>query len=53
MVHKLDTKAALKHLEADLKNGLSTAEAKKRLEKYGGNELEPQKEKSLFESIME
>jgi magnesium-transporting ATPase (P-type) len=39
---------ALKQLGVDAKSGLSDAEAKKRLEKYGANAL-PEKKVSAFE----
>lgn len=53
MVHKLSVDAALKHLQADQSKGLTSSEAANRLKKHGSNELDPESEKSLFESIME
>ena len=44
---------AVKSLQTDLKKGLTSAEAAKRLEKYGPNELEAEEDKSLWESIVE
>lgn len=40
-------------LEVDLKNGLSQAEAKKRLEEHGHNQLEGGKEKSILSMVFE
>ena len=51
--HKLSIADAVKNLNTDLKQGLTTAEAAKRLEKYGPNELAAEDEKSLWESIVE
>ena len=44
---------AEKHFETDLHKGLTSAEAKKRLDKHGSNELEKEEDKSLWERIME
>jgi len=44
---------AAKHLNTDLKKGLTSAEAEKRLEKFGPNELDAEEDKSLWESIVE
>ena len=52
-VHKMSVTDAIKHLQTDLKKGLTSAEAEKRLEKYGPNELEAEEDKSLWESILE
>lgn len=51
-VHTLSVEEALKHLKAD-KKGLTTAEAAKRLETYGPNELESEPEKSIWARIAE
>ena len=51
--HKLSVADAVKHFQTDLKKGLTSAEAAKRLEKYGPNELEAEEDKSLWESIVE
>lgn len=52
-VHKLTVAQAVKELNTDLEKGLSSAEAAKRLEKYGPNELEAEPEKTLWERIAE
>lgn len=43
----------LKDLQTTLEQGLSSAEAKKRLEKYGENQLAEEEGKSLWELIVE
>ncbi len=40
-------------LETDIKSGLTPAEVKKRLEKYGRNELKEEKKKSIFVKFLE
>ena len=44
---------AISHYKTDLKKGLSTAEAEKRLAEHGPNELDAEEEKSLWERIVE
>ena len=51
--HKMSVADAVKHFQTDLKKGLTSAEAAKRLEKHGPNELEAEEDKSLWESIVE
>ncbi|MBK5284836.1 MAG: metal-transporting ATPase, partial [Bacteroidia bacterium] len=48
---KYDVDATLKKLGVTLATGLSSAEAKSRIEKYGANEI-PEKEESLFKRII-
>lgn len=43
-----DEKYIQKELNTDIKNGITTEEAKKRLDKYGKNELEERKKESLI-----
>lgn len=43
----------LKDLQTTLEQGISSAEAKKRLEKYGENQLAEEEGKSLWELIVE
>lgn len=50
--HKLSDKEVLAKLESSLK-GLTEAQASKRIEQYGTNELEAEEEKSLWEKIKE
>ena len=52
-VHRMQVDEAVKHLKTDLDKGLTEAEAKKRLEEYGANELDKEEEKSLLARIME
>ena len=52
-VHRMEVNEAVKHLKTDLDKGLTEAEAKKRLEEYGANELDKEEEKSLLARIME
>lgn len=52
-IHKMNIADAAKSLNTDLKKGLTSAEAEKRLEKYGPNELDAEEDKSLWESIVE
>ncbi|WP_415277494.1 cation-translocating P-type ATPase, partial [Clostridium perfringens] len=42
----------LKELDVDEKNGLSSTEALRRLEKYGKNKLETKKKKTLFKQFL-
>lgn len=51
--HKQSIEEVVKAQKTDLKKGLTSAEAKARLEKYGPNELTAEPEKSLWESIAE
>ena len=43
----------MKTLKANLKSGLTSAEATKRLQEHGPNELDAEEEKSLWERIVE
>ena len=47
---KLNIEETLKELKSNKEKGLSEEEAKKRLDKFGGNEL-PEKEETLFHRI--
>jgi Ca2+-transporting ATPase len=51
--HDLPVKAVSEQLNGDTKNGLSSAEAKKRLKRDGKNELQEKKKKSLFRKFLE
>ncbi len=51
--HALSIEAAAEKLSVDVHNGLTTAEAKKRLETYGHNELEEKKPPTFFERLWE
>ncbi|HOU13424.1 MAG TPA: cation-translocating P-type ATPase [Anaerolineae bacterium] len=51
--HALSIEAAAEKLGADTRSGLTTAEAKKRLETYGYNELEEKKPPTFFERLWE
>jgi Ca2+-transporting ATPase len=51
--HALSIEAAAGKLGVDTRNGLTTAEAKKRLETYGYNELEEKKPPTFFERLWE
>lgn len=51
--YNLDTEDAIKKLETSEKSGLSSEEASRRLEKYGRNELEKGKKKSLASKFIE
>ena len=53
VLHKLSVDDAVKHLKTDIKKGLTTAEAEKRLAEYGQNELDAEEDKSLWERIAE
>jgi len=50
--HALDAEAVLKHLEVQAK-GLTTAEAKKRLEHYGPNQLQEAPRPSFLQTLWE
>jgi magnesium-transporting ATPase (P-type) len=50
--HKLSSKEVLAKLQSS-EEGLTNAQAEKRLEEYGPNELEAEEEKSLWEKIKE
>ena len=52
-VHKMTVDKAVSHLNTNLKTGLTSDEAAKRLEKYGPNELDAEDEKTLWEQIVE
>ena len=52
-VHKQSVDQTLAHFKTSLKDGLTSAEAKKRLAEYGENELEAEPEKTLWERIVE
>ena len=51
--HKKTVEEVVKDLQTNLKTGLTQAEAEKRLEKYGHNQLEKEEEESLWEKIKE
>lgn len=51
--YQLPVEAILDHLQTDAERGLSTPDAKRRLLKYGRNELEAVREKSLFRLLLE
>eukprot|EP00331_Platyophrya_macrostoma_P034737 CAMPEP_0176439360 /NCGR_PEP_ID=MMETSP0127-20121128/19894_1 /TAXON_ID=938130 /ORGANISM="Platyophrya macrostoma, Strain WH" /LENGTH=1040 /DNA_ID=CAMNT_0017823609 /DNA_START=27 /DNA_END=3149 /DNA_ORIENTATION=- len=51
--HTYDEAQTLKELEANAKLGLSSDEAKARLEKYGLNELDKEEPESIWEKIKE
>ncbi len=51
--HALSIEAAVEKLSVDIRTGLTTAEAKKRLETYGYNELEEKKPPTFFERLWE
>ena len=51
--HNFDIKKTLSTLEVDINQGLSTEEARKRLQKYGPNELEKEEPESLWDKIKE
>jgi len=51
--HKMSVEEALKQYQTDLKKGLTSAEAEKRLKEHGPNELDAEEEKSLWERIIE
>lgn len=48
-----NTESVLSGLETDKNNGLSSAEALKRLEKYGENKLEENKKKPFYKKLLE
>lgn len=52
-VHKMSVDQAIAHLKTNIKTGLTSGEAEKRLEQYGANELDKEEEKSLWERIIE
>ena len=45
--HNMTAKKAAEELKSNLKSGLTTEEARKRLEKYGKNELAEKKKKNI------
>ena len=51
--HKQSVEETCKSLTVDLKKGLTSAEAEKRLKEYGPNELDKEEDKTLWERIME
>lgn len=51
--HKMSVEETIKDLATDRVRGLTSAEANKRTEKYGANELEEEEGKSLWEQIVE
>jgi Ca2+-transporting ATPase len=51
--HRKSVKEVESHFKTDLSKGLTKAEAAKRLEKYGVNELEEKEKESLWEKIKE
>lgn len=52
MWYKKSKNEILKELDVDEKNGLSSNEALRRLEKYGKNKLETKKKKTLFKQFL-
>ena len=52
MWYKKSKNEILKELDVDEKNGLSSTEALRRLEKYGKNKLETKKKKTLFKQFL-
>ncbi len=48
-----DTQTVLQNLSTDASKGLTSAEAKNRLEKYGPNKLEEKKGKSFLQKVIE
>lgn len=50
---QLEVQDVAKKLETNSKNGISNQEAKKRLEKYGLNELKEKKKKSIFTMLLD
>lgn len=48
-----DTQTVLQNLSTDVSKGLTSAEAKNRLEKYGPNKLEEKKGKSFLQKVIE
>ncbi len=51
--HALSVETAVQKLTTDVRNGLTTAEAKKRLETHGFNELEEKKPPTFLERLWE
>lgn len=51
--HAMDPRQVAEELKVDISQGLSTAEAKRRLEIYGYNELPVKKKKTLWQMILE
>ena len=51
--HKKTVEEVIKELGTNLSTGLTQAEAEKRLEKYGPNQLEKEEEDSLWDKIKE
>ena len=53
VVHKMEVDQAVTFLKSNLKTGLTSAEAEKRLAEHGPNELDAEEEKTLWERIVE
>ena len=51
--HQLEVQDVLKELGTNLEKGLTAAQHKERLEKYGLNQLDKEEDKSLWERIKE
>lgn len=51
--HKLTVEESVAQLKTDLKQGLTDAEARKRLQDHGPNELEAEEAESIWEKILE
>ena len=51
--HKMSVQEALQNYKTDIKKGLTSAEAEKRLKEHGPNELDAEEEKTLWERIIE
>jgi Ca2+-transporting ATPase len=51
--HNMTAKKAVEELKSNLKTGLSTEEARARLEKHGKNELDEKKKKNIFVKFIE
>ena len=51
--HKLTVEETCAKYKTDLKKGLTSSEADKRLQEFGPNELDAEEDKSLWERIVE